>query len=899
MAKKVENKDIFGKDVFSKTTDQVIELINALDRLEDKTVKTGKKFEQVLDSEDNKTFKSVKKTEEAIKALNDAEEVTLKIRKEKAKLQNKLATLTNDEVQKNAQLRVIIQEQNKSRKEQAKETLGLVGAYEKQSKKLNQLRKDFKNLRTEEGKATKETDALQREIQKLDKELKEVDASAGQFQRNVGNYPDKLDSATSSLVEFAAGAVAAKVSLDGLEGALENTEEGSEALRETTSSLGGIWDQASNAAASFALDAVDVAKGLGDGSVNAFDLAKSIGLASIGMSSLDKSSTKVSETFKRTNEATTDFIDKAKASAEANAELERKTIAFEKAIRPLETRLAKLNGLIEQQQIIAGDSTQSFSTLNDAILKGQELQEQRAAINFKIATQELALVKEQIRIKNLAGKAGVELLDKEKDATIKLIEAQNDLKNETLENEKELRQIKQDRLEIDLDILIDGFDNQKTINERIIANEKETLDERRKIFEETTRLAEESFRGQKEVLEDLSAAGIDVDELLLLDATALAKQIQQLEQSEIINTRTLEVIRERKIVVQDLKDAEEELNEASQEGLDLRADILAQEEALGGGSLDDLETKRIENQKASIRRRLELTKEGSIEELTLRKELNDLLLDEQQKLNDAQEKLEKESLAKQKELIENSISALSDVVNENANKRISELEKEITNVSERADQLRSKAEAGNLEAEQSLAVEEKRQAELELEKQKERKRQEKAQAFFSVLTAFNKNDGDIGKTVADVTVLKALAGTLSAFDGVDDTGGRGNVDSKGGKIWTLHPNEQVWSKKDRDAVGFRSRDEIKDIVGMYDRGLMDTLSNYDKSNDLINPSSFILNGMDTKGLESIMDNVNDNIKKIEMPKSSLDADYVRGLLTITTRVGNKKTKEVSKLFGRG
>ena len=45
--------------------------------------------------------------------------------------------------------------------------------------------------------------------------------------------------------------------------------------------------------------------------------------------------------------------------------------------------------------------------------------------------------------------------------------------------------------------------NQKTINERIIGNEKETLEKRARLFEETTKLANKSFEGQKKVIEEL------------------------------------------------------------------------------------------------------------------------------------------------------------------------------------------------------------------------------------------------------------------------------------------------------------------------------------------------------------------------------------------------------------
>ncbi|NQY43131.1 MAG: hypothetical protein HRT87_07310, partial [Legionellales bacterium] len=186
--------------------------------------------------------------------------------------------------------------------------------------------------------------------------------------------------------------------------------------------------------------------------------------------------------------------------------------------------------------------------------------------------------------------------------------------------------------------------------------------------------------------------------------------------------------------------------------------------------------------------------------------------------------------------------------------------------------------------------------ELERERERTRKNQERTKAFFAVLSSFNSNDGDLAKTIADVSVLKALAGGLTAFDGVDDTGGRGDLDSKGGKAWILHPNEQVLSKKDRGEVGFRSREEMKDIVKMYDNGVLTDIMKYDKSNDLINTNSFALNGMgNSSQIVSKLNQLNQSIKGIDIPEGMVSIDEVRGFINLVSRKGNKKITERSKL----
>jgi len=216
------------------------------------------------------------------------------------------------------------------------------------------------------------------------------------------------------------------------------------------------------------------------------------------------------------------------------------------------------------------------------------------------------------------------------------------------------------------------------------------------------------------------------------------------------------------------------------------------------------------------------------------------------------------------ELIGNVVQVVGEEIDKAFNKRIEKLGESIEKTGETVDRLREKAAAGQLDAEESIAFEQKKEAELEQQRARERKNQERTQAFFAVLSSFQANDGNLAKTVTDIGVLRALAGGLSAFDGVDDTGGRGNIDSKGGRLWTLHPNEQVYSKEDRKDLGFRSREEVKDIVRMYDSGTLNDLMVHDASSQFLNPSSFVLNGMSTKKMESKMDTLNRSIQNIKI-----------------------------------
>lgn len=64
--------------------------------------------------------------------------------------------------------------------------------YTKQSKRLNELRKEYKDLLLTQGQETAQMKIMRKEIIALDATLKKVDATVGQHQRSVGNYERAL-----------------------------------------------------------------------------------------------------------------------------------------------------------------------------------------------------------------------------------------------------------------------------------------------------------------------------------------------------------------------------------------------------------------------------------------------------------------------------------------------------------------------------------------------------------------------------------------------------------------------------------------------------------------------------------------------------------------------------------
>ena len=856
---KITRDEIAEKDLFinivksaKEAREELVVLESTLDLIKDtaKALKKDKSGEIPTNNEE------LKKQNQFIKESNALALQKLKIDKETEDVRKKVAqteqqiTKTLIEAEKQKQAIIKTQEaearQNKriqqEREKQIKKQLALekkeLDAYQKKSKRLNLLRKRYKSLLLTEGKTSKETKKLGKEIQKLDKELKDVDAAAGQFQRNVGNYPDTLGNAAKSILGVAAAAGAAAGSFSSVQGSLENTAEGSENVREVTSALSGIWDH-SNVVAGAALDVVDYGKAV----YNSVDAGESL---------IDALTTQEDQ-FNRTSEATENFTDKVSDSIDGQIEIARRIIAFEKAVRPLELSIARLNGEIEEQGVIAGDSTRSFEELENAVLKSQLLQIERSKINIAIAKEELGIIQEQVAEKNKAGGAGPELLDKETEALIKLREARSELNIETLENEKELRQIQQDRLERDLDILIDGFDNQKTINERIIADERQTLEKRSDLLLKTNELANQSFREQKEVLADLSNAGIDIDELLTLDATQLQKQIRLLEQSEIIEGRTLEVVRERRIVLQDLQDAQNDLRDAQNESLSLETDILAQEKAINdfligsekekNKALEQLELEREQNEIDLLKKRLEGAKEGSIEFLTIQQELNDAILNQLERRNEQEKELEEKSTQNLQDEYDKKnaiISASSDKIVESIDERISKTQDEINAAQKQSDFFKQLAAEGNIEAKESLAEQNAIIAEAEAKKQRIERRKQAVELVSSTIQSFNNELGEgkstqeaLKEALTGTATITALIASLPTFlEGTEDTGTHGQgIDGKGGFHAVLHPNERVLTKEQNSMIGGYSNDQVAEIMQNYRLGNFNLIESTNNQQD--------------------------------------------------------------------
>jgi hypothetical protein len=64
----------------------------------------------------------------------------------------------------------------------------------------------------------------------------------------------------------------------------------------------------------------------------------------------------------------------------------------------------------------------------------------------------------------------------------------------------------------------------------------------------------------------------------------------------------------------------------------------------------------------------------------------------------------------------------------------------------------------------------------------------------------------------------------------------------------------------------------------------------------MNNSAFVLNGMNTVGIESKLDKLNTSIKAIQPIQDTMAVDEVRKLIKHVSRKGNNKKVTYSKLY---
>ena len=165
------------------------------------------------------------------------------------------------------------------------------------------------------------------------------------------------------------------------------------------------------------------------------------------------------------------------------------------------------------------------------------------------------------------------------------------------------------------------------------------------------------------------------------------------------------------------------------------------------------------------------------------------------------------------------IKTTSEFFVKQSEKRIAKIDEEMRKAQQQYDYLKGLAESGNIDAQQSLAEQQKIIDDANLRKQRELKKQQRIKLAESVYSTYSQkvesgSKNPLAETIRDTTLLNQFINSLPAFEsGTQNTGtnGRG-VDGKGGFHAILHPNERVIPKSLNEQIGAMSNEDLARIA---------------------------------------------------------------------------------------
>lgn len=215
--------------------------------------------------------------------------------------------------------------------------------------------------------------------------------------------------------------------------------------------------------------------------------------------------------------------------------------------------------------------------------------------------------------------------------------------------------------------------------------------------------------------------------------------------------------------------------------------------------------------------------------------------------------------------------------------RLTMIDQELDAEQSRVDTLRLLAEQGSEDADQNLALSEKRLEDNRQRREKILRTQQKVELGIAAVQAFASNSqtnpaNALTKTIADITLLTTFIASLPSFEeGTENTLdiGRG-MDGKGGFLSILHPNERVVPEHINRELRGLSNEELGETMRMAS-------------------GAFNYNSVMVDRLERIEYKLEDKLDKLYTKPSYMgsDIDSIGKIVTKRYINGNRKTRKHS------
>lgn len=276
-----------------------------------------------------------------------------------------------------------------------------------------------------------------------------------------------------------------------------------------------------------------------------------------------------------------------------------------------------------------------------------------------------------------------------------------------------------------------------------------------------------------------------------------------------------------------IKQQLDNINESGQYSIDLIKQRIDEENALRKAIIErvyleqlDAATNEQEVINARKKRDFEL---GKLEEETSQKTIGILTDLEDAQESYAEKTIETSEIAKKSFEDERKwIEFTEKLFTSNIDKKIAAIDKEIEAHKKRADELRELANQGNIEAKDSIAEQERLEAEALAKKERLEKRKQRLQTVAAFLTSYT-NALESGKSgfealataSTDKALLESIIEAMPVFlEGAEDTGKGGDLDDDGGFAAILHPHERVLTKEQNQAIGTMSNADLVNTIQM-------------------------------------------------------------------------------------
>jgi TP901 family phage tail tape measure protein len=315
----------------------------------------------------------------------------------------------------------------------------------------------------------------------------------------------------------------------------------------------------------------------------------------------------------------------------------------------------------------------------------------------------------------------------------------------------------------------------------------------------------------------------ETEEINRLMKFKLDKQIETIDQRVKFEQESLDIIydREKQKRQEDLDTArEQKVKEAKEKGKSVQKvnDFFDKQQE----NLDDDEILREQDKTTE---KVKIFEDGENQKLEAQEEYMEGYEDNLEELNDAEETFTNSLIEKyrsQYETINQIVQMATDYFIKQSQRKIDQIDKEISAAQKQYDYFQQLAIKGNINAEQSLAEQQKIIDEANQRKLKQEQFQARIQLASSAYQTYNQKLADnkenaLAETITDITLLQSFINSLPTFfEGTEDTGtnGRG-IDGRGGFQAVLHPNERVIPKHLNENLKGITNEELTNMAVQY------------------------------------------------------------------------------------